>query len=175
MGEPNAVNVRLISILAGGMSLVATSASAECIMNEIAKANTRLGICRQQIGIATGYGCTTLLMRAQVADQFKQIELARRCGFKAEADKLERFYKQTTPLVVSLYECVDTSVDRADVEKQANQEVEKSLSSLAPGCPADLKKKMGEKLPKLIAIDEKSLAEMQVLAEHFRLTPDQAK
>lgn len=165
------MNVRLISILAGGLSLIASQADAECTMNEIEKPNTRIGLCRQQPGIATGFGCTSLLMKEQVADQFQQIELARRCGFKAEADKLEKYYKATTPFVVSLYECVDTSVDRADVEKQARAEVAKNLLSLPADCSAELKDKMAKRLPKLIEIDEKSLAQVRALAEKINLVP----
>ncbi len=140
-------------------------------MNEIDKPNTRIGACRQQPGIATGFGCTSLLMKEQVADQFQQIELARRCGFNTEADKLAKFYQQTTPYVVSLYECVDTSVDRADIEKQATAEVEKNLSKLPAGCSAELKEKMAKRLPKLIAIDAKSLSDMKILADQIGLTP----
>jgi hypothetical protein len=144
-------------------------------MNEIEKPNTRIGLCRQQVGIASGFGCTSLLMKEQVADQFQQIELARRCGFNAEADKLEKFYKATTPYVVSLYECVDTSVDRLDVETKAKDEVTKNLSKLPAGCPADLKGKMEKRLPKLIEIDEKSLAQMKELAAKINLTPKPEK
>jgi hypothetical protein len=163
------VNARLIFILAIGAFLMSSDANAMCTMNEIQKQNTRAGVCRDQPGIATGFGCTSLLMRAQVADQFQQIELARRCGFNAEADKLTKFYKETTPLVVGLYECVDTSVDRADVEKQAHAEVAKTLAALPAGCSAELKEKMAKRLPKLLAIDAKSLAEMQALAESIGL------
>jgi hypothetical protein len=169
------VNARLISVLAGGLSLIVSHANAQCTMNEIEKPNTRIGLCRQQPGIATGYGCTSLLMQEQVADQFQQIELARRCGFKAEADKLDKYYQQTTPFIVSLYECIDTSVDRADVEKQARGEVTKKLSSLPEGCSADLKDKMAKRLPKLIEIDEKSLAEVKALAAKINLTPKPQK
>lgn len=169
------MNARLITILAGGLALMTSQASAECTMNEIDKANTRLGVCRQQPGIATGFGCTSLLMKEQVADQFQQIELARRCGFNAEADKLENYYKLTTPLVVSLYECIDTSVDRADVEAKAKEEAAKTLASLSAGCSPELKEKIAKRLPKLIAIDEKSLSQVRALAEQFALTPAQPK
>ncbi|HML29329.1 MAG TPA: hypothetical protein PKE16_10910 [Hyphomicrobium sp.] len=170
------MNARLISfLLAAGLTVAASTANAECTMNEIEKPATRIGVCRQQPGIATGFGCTSLLMKEQVADQFQQIALARRCGFNAEADKLEKFYKMTTPYVVSLYECVDTSVDRADVEKKANVEVEKNLASLAPGCTAELKAKMAKRLPKLIEMDEQSLKQMKELAERINLTPPPEK
>ncbi len=165
------MNLRLTFILAAGLSFFAAKASAECTMNEIEKSNTRIGMCRQQVGIASGYGCTSLLMKAQVADQFQQIELARRCGFNAEADKLEKFYKQTTPLIVSLYECVDTAVNRADIEKEAKEEVEKVLSALPAGCSADLKSKMEARLPKLLALDEKSLAQVKEIAGQIGLKP----
>jgi hypothetical protein len=172
LGEPNAVNARLISfLLAVGLTVAASEANAECTMNEIEKPNTRIGVCRQQPGIATGFGCTSLLMKEQVADQFQQIALARRCGFNAEADKLEKFYSQTTPYVISLYECVDTTVDRVDVETKAKAEVDKTLASLPAGCPADLKDKMSKRLPKLIEIDEQALAQMQALATKINLTP----
>jgi hypothetical protein len=174
-GERNTVNLRLISILAIGLSQLVYGAANACTLNEIQKADMRVGLCRQQIGVATGFGCTSLIMRAQAADQFQQIALARRCGFNAEADKLEKFYKSTTPFVVSLYECVDTSVNRADVEKQAKQEVDKALSSLAPGCPDDLKAKMSKRLPKLIAIDEKSLHDIEALAKQIDLRTDPTK
>lgn len=166
------MNARLISFLmAMGVALAASNAGAECTMNEIEKPNTRIGVCRQQPGIATGFGCTSLLMKEQVADQFQQIALARRCGFKDQADKLEKYYNQTTPYVISLYECVDTTVNRADVETQAKAEVDKKLGSLPAGCPADLKDKMAKRLPKLIEIDEQALAQMKVLATKINLTP----
>lgn len=170
------MNVRLISfLLAMGLAVAASNANAECTMNEIEKPNTRIGVCRQQPGIASGYGCTSLLMKEQVADQFQQIALAKRCGFNAEAAKLEKFYADTTPYVVSLYECIDTTVDRADIETKAKAEVEKNLASLPAGCPADLKDKMAKRLPKLIEIDEKSLAEMKALATKINLTPKLSK
>jgi hypothetical protein len=166
------VNSRLISILlAIGISVIGSTANAECTLNEIDKPNTRIGLCRQQPGIASGFGCTSLLMKEQVADQYQQMALARRCGFTAEAEKLEKFYEQTTPYVASLYECIDTSIDRADVETKAKAEVEKNLASLAPGCPAELKEKMAKRLPKLIEIDEKSLSRMKELAAQINLTP----
>jgi hypothetical protein len=175
-GETNAVNARLISILlAVGIFAMGSSANAECTMNEIEKPNTRIGVCRQQPGIATGFGCTSLLMKEQVADQLQQIALARRCGFNEEADKLEKFYKLTTPYVVSLYECVDTDIDRVDVETKAKAEVDKNLAGLPAGCSAELKDKMAKRLPKLIEIDEKSLAEMKSLATKINLTPTKAK
>jgi hypothetical protein len=170
------VNVRLISfLLAAGLTTAASSAYAECTMNEIEKPNTRIGVCRQLPGIASGFGCTSLLMKEQIADQFQQIELARRCGFNAEADKLQKFYKQTTPYVVSLYECIDTTVDRADIESKAKVEVEKNLAKLAPGCPAELKEKMAKRLPKLLEIDEKSLADIKDLATKITLIPKPEK
>ena len=166
------MNVRLISILlATGLTAIASSAFAECTMNEIEKPNTRIGVCRQLPGIASGYGCTGLLMREQVADQFQQIALARRCGFNAEADKLQKFYQATTPYVASLYECIDTKVDRGDIEQKATAEVEKNLAKLPAGCSADLKEKMAKRLPKLLEIDEKSYKEIRELAKNINLTP----
>ena len=166
------MTARLISlVLATCVIAFASNANAECTMNEIEKPNTRIGLCRQQPGIASGFGCTSLLMKEQVADQFQQIELARRCGFNAEADKLEKFYKETTPYVVSLYECVDTSVDRADVETSAKAEVAKTLATLPAGCSAELKDKMAKRLPKLLEIDRKSLLQMKDLATQINITP----
>ncbi|MBN9247004.1 MAG: hypothetical protein J0I81_06045, partial [Hyphomicrobium sp.] len=154
------MNSRLTAVLALGLFPAFCSGAGACTLNEIQKADMRLGICRQQVGIATGYACTSLVMRSQVADQFEQIQLARRCGFNAEADKLDRFYKATTPFVVNLYGCVDTAIDRADVEKKAQEEVDKSLMKLPAGYPADLKEKMTKLLPKLIEADRKSLHEI---------------
>jgi hypothetical protein len=165
------VDFRLTFILAAGLTFFAGAADAQCTMNEIEKSNTRIGMCRQQVGIASGFGCTSLLMKAQVADQLQQIELARRCGFNAEATKLQKFYDQTTPLIVSLYECVDTAVDRAEVETKAKEEVQKALAALPAGCSAELKAKMEARLPKLLAIDEKSLAQVKEIAEQIGLQP----
>jgi hypothetical protein len=171
-GEPIAVNSRLIAVLFA-LGAVSFHGGAEaCTLNEIQKADMRLGLCRQQIGIATGYACTTLLMRSQVADQFQQIDLARRCGFNAEAEKLEKYYNETTPLVAKLYECVDTSIDRATIEKQAKEEVGKALSKLAPGCSSELNEKMAKRLPTLIAVDQKSLRDIQSIASQIGLTPN---
>lgn len=166
------MNSRLTAVLALGLFPAFCSGAGACTLNEIQKADMRLGICRQQVGIATGYACTSLVMRSQVADQFEQIQLARRCGFNAEADKLDRFYKATTPFVVNLYGCVDTAIDRADVEKKAQEEVDKSLMKLPAGCPADLKEKMTKRLPKLIEADRKSLHDIQALANQIGLTGD---
>ena len=66
-------------------------------------------------------------------------------------------------------------MNRADVEKQAKQEVDKALASLAPGCPDDLKAKMSKRLPKLIAIDEKSLHDIEALAKQIDLRSDPTK
>lgn len=163
---------RLTAVLALGLLPSLCSGAEACTLNEIQKVDMRVGICRQQVGIATGYACTSLVMRSQVADQFEQIQLARRCGFNAEADKLDRFYKATTPFVVKLYACVDTAIDRADVEKKAEEEVGKSLTKLPPGCPADLKEKMAKRLPKLIESDQRSLHDIQALATQIGLTAD---
>jgi len=160
------------AVLALGLFPSLCSGAAACTLNEIQKTDMRVGMCGQQIGVATGYACTSLLMRAQVADQFEQIQLARRCGFNAEADKLDSFYKATTPFIVKLYECVDTAIDRADVEKKAQVEVDKSLAKLPAGCPADLKEKMAKRLPNLIQSDQKSLHEIQTLATQIGLTAD---
>jgi hypothetical protein len=167
----NAVKVRTFLLLSAGSYLLGAGIAEACTMNEIQKPATRIGLCRQQPGIASGFGCTSLLMESQVADQFQQIALARRCGFNAEADTLQKFYDQTTPYVLSLYECVDTSVDRRDVEAKAKKEVEKNLSALPAGCSADLKDKMSKRLPKLISIDEKSLAQVKALADEIQLKP----
>lgn len=165
------MNSRLTAVLlaVGLLPLVYGGADA-CTLNEIQKMDMRVGLCSQQVGIATGFACTSLVMRSQIADQFQQIELARRCGFNAEAEKLDKYYKETTPLVAKLYECVDTSIDRATIEKQAKEEVDKTLSTLAPGCPNELKDKMAKRLPKLIAIDQKSLHDIQSIASQIGLT-----
>lgn len=169
------MNLRLISILAVGLSQLIYSGADACTLNEIQKPEMRDGFCRQQVGIATLPGCTSLVMTGQVADQFEQIALARRCGFNAEADKLEKFYKSTTPLVASLYACVDEPINRSAAEEQAKQQVSKNLAKLAPGCPDDLKAKMAKRLPKLIAIDEKSLYDIEALAKQIDLKADPAK
>ncbi|MBS0238765.1 MAG: hypothetical protein JSR89_10110 [Proteobacteria bacterium] len=166
------MNTRLTAVLALGVFPSLCSGAVACTLNEIQKTDMRVGICRQQVGIATGYACTSLVMRSQVADQFEQIQLARRCGFNAEADKLDRFYKTTTPFVVKLYGCVDAAIDRADVEKKAQVEVDKSLTKLPAGCSADLKEKMAKRLPKLIETDQKSLHDIQALATQIGLTGD---
>ncbi|MBY0560279.1 hypothetical protein [Hyphomicrobium sp.] len=166
------MNSRSIAVLLA-LGVVSVHGGAEaCTLNEIQKADMRLGLCRQQVGIATGYACTTLVMRSQVADQFQQIDLARRCGFNAEAEKLQKFYNETTPLVAKLYECIDTAIDRPTVEKQAKEEVDKALSKLEPGCSSELKEKMAKRLPTLIQIDQKSLREMQTIASQIGLTPN---
>jgi hypothetical protein len=169
-GERNTVNLRLISILAVGLFQLINCGANACTLNEIQKPAMRDGFCRQQVGIATLPGCTALVMRSQVADQFQQIALARRCGFNAEADKLEKFYKLTTPIVEKLYECVDEPLDRSTIEQQAKEGVDKSLSTLPAGCSEDLKAKMAKRLPKLIAIDEKSLSEVKEVATQIGLS-----
>jgi len=166
------MNSRLTAVLALGLFPSLGGGAAACTLNEIQKTDMRVGICRQQVGIATGYACTSLVMRSQVADQFEQIQLARRCGFNAEADKLDRFYQATTPFVVKLYGCVDTAIDRADVEKKAQEEVDKSLTKLPAGCSADLKEKMAKRLPKLIETDQRSLHDIQALSTQIGLTGD---
>ncbi|WP_045834572.1 hypothetical protein [Hyphomicrobium sp. 99] len=167
------MTLKVTAVLAFGLFPAFCSGALACTLNEIQKADMRLGICRQQVGIATGFACTSLVMRSQVADQFEQIQLARRCGFNAEADKLERFYKATTPYVANLYECVDTKIDRSAIEKKAEEEVGQSLAKLPAGCPADLKDKMTKRLPKLIEADQRSLHDIQALATQIGLTPDQ--
>jgi hypothetical protein len=169
----NAVNLRWTAFILALTLVPLVHAGAEaCTLNEIQKADMRLGLCRQQIGIATGFACTSLLMRSQVADQFQQIELARRCGFNAEAEKLDKYYKATTPLVVRLYECIDTSVDRLAIESQAKQDVDKILSKLPAGCPGELKDKMAKRLPEFIEIDQKSLHDLQSMAPQIGLTTE---
>ena len=74
--------------------------------------------------------------------------------------------------MAQLYECVDTSIDRQTIEKQAKEEVDKALSKLAPGCTDELKATMAKRLPKLIAIDQKSLREVQSIATQIGLTPN---
>ena len=166
------MNLRVAAFLALGIFGSLSGGAAACTLNEIQKADMRRGICRQHVGIATGYACTSLVMREQVAEQFEQMELARRCGFTAEADKLDRFYKAMTPYIVNLYGCIDTAIDRAAVEKKAGEQVAQSLAKLPPGCPADLKEKMAKRLPKLIETDQRSYRDIQSLAAQIELVPD---
>src|SRR5215813_11164872 len=94
-----------------------SNAGVACNINEIQRIDMRNSMCSQGDGFAAVRGCTALLMRSQVADQFEQIALAKRCGFNAEAGKLVSYYNKTTPLVVKLYTCVDDPISQADVEK----------------------------------------------------------
>ncbi|HET6388995.1 hypothetical protein [Hyphomicrobium sp.] len=166
------MNLRVSAFLALGMFASLSGGAAACTLNEIQKADMRRGLCRQQVGIATGYACTSLLMQAQVADQFEQIELARRCGFNAEADKLDRFYQATTPYVAKLYSCIDTAIDRAAVETKAKEQVAQSLAKQPAGCPADVKEKMAKRLPNLIESVQRSYRDIQSLAGQIELVPD---
>ncbi len=166
------MNLRVTAFLALGVFSSLSGGAAACTLNEIQKADMRRGICRQHVGIASGYACTSLVMREQVAEQFEQIELARRCGFTAEADKLDRFYKATTPYIVNLYGCIDTAIDRAAVEKKAEEQVAQSLAKLPAGCPAELKETMSKRLPGLIESNQRSYRDVQSLATQIELKPD---
>jgi hypothetical protein len=136
------------------------SAATACKLDFVQKTGLRTGFCTQ----GSAPGCTSDLMKLQVEEQFKQIALARRCGFESEAKKLEDFYNSTTPLVVKLYECVDQPIDRKEIEKAAKDETDKNLAAMAAGCPADLKSKLTKRLPKLISIDEQSLRQVKQIS-----------
>jgi hypothetical protein len=73
-----------------GLCLMPSLSANACKLNEIQKADMRAGMCRGVAGVVPKPGCTGLLMKLQVEDQFKEIALARRCGYEAEADKLTR-------------------------------------------------------------------------------------
>jgi hypothetical protein len=45
------------------------------------------------------------------------------------------------------------------------------MAALSSGCSAELKAKVGARLPKLLAIDEKSLIQMRAIAEQIGLKP----
>jgi hypothetical protein len=160
---------RMYFIFAACLCLVAFGPANACTLNEIQKSEMRDGFCGQEIGVAPGLGCTDLIMRLQVADQFKQIALARRCGYQAEADKLDYYYKLTTPFVVKLYECVDLPMDRADIERKAKEDTDKNMSSLPQGCPENLKSQLAKNLPGLISTDEKSLRDIKKVATQIGL------
>ena len=157
-------------IFAACLCHVTFAPAKACTLNEIQKSEMRDGFCGQQIGVAPGLGCTGLIMRSQVADQFKQIALAKRCGYQAEADKLDYYYKLTTPFVVKLYECVDLPMDRAEIERKAKEDTEKNLSSLPQGCPDKLKSDLAKSLPGLISTDDKSFRAIRQIATQIGLS-----
>lgn len=161
---------RMHFILAAGLCLVTFVPAKACTLNEIQKSDMREALCRQEIGVAPGLGCTALIMRAQIADQFKQIALARRCGYQAEADKLENFYKLTTPFVIKLYQCVDLPIERGEIERKAKEDTEKNLSSLPQGCPDKLKSDLAKNLPGLISTDDKSFRAIRQIATQIGLS-----
>jgi len=160
---------RMHFILAAGLCHVTFVPAKACTLNEIQKSEMRDGFCRQEIGVAPGLGCTALVMRSQVADQFKQIALARRCGYQAEADKLENFYKLTTPFVIKLYECVDLPIERGEIERKAKEDTDKNMSSLPQGCPDNLKSQLAKNLPGLISTDQTSLRDIKKIATQIGL------
>ena len=160
---------RMHFILAAGLCLVTFVPAKACTLNEIQKSDMREALCRQEIGVAPGLGCTALIMRAQIADQFKQIALARRCGYQAEADKLENFYKLTTPFVIKLYECVDLPIERGEIERKAKEDTDKNMSSLPQGCPDNLKSQLAKNLPGLISTDQTSLRDIKKIATQIGL------
>jgi hypothetical protein len=160
---------RMHFILAAGLCLVTFVPAKACTLNEIQKSDMREALCRQEIGVAPGLGCTALIMRAQIADQFKQIALARRCGYQAEADKLENFYKLTTPFVIKLYECVDLPIERGEIEWKAKEDTDKNMSSLPQGCPDNLKSQLAKNLPGLISTDQTSLRDIKKIATQIGL------
>jgi hypothetical protein len=136
-----------------------------CTLNEIDRGNMLVNFCG---GVAM-HGCTGVLLKSQVEDQFKEIALARRCGYKAEADKLDNFYKLTTPLVIELYECVDQPIDRAQIEQTAKQDTDKNLAAMPQGCSSDLKAQLANRLHGEISEDEKSLAHIKEIASRIDL------
>ena len=160
---------RMHFILAAGLCLVTFVPAKACTLNEIQKSDMREALCRQEIGVAPGLGCTALIMRAQIADQFKQIALARRCGYQAEADKLENFYKLTTPFVIKLYQCVDLPIERGEIERKAKEDTDKNMSSLPQGCPDNLKSQLVKNLPGLISTDQTSLRDIKKIATQIGL------
>ncbi len=160
---------RMHFILAAGLCLVTFGPAKACTLNEIQKSDMREGLCRQEIGVAPGLGCTSLIIKLQVEEQFKQIALARRCGYQAEADKLDYFYKLTTPFIVKLYECVDGPIERGEIERRAKEDTDKNLSSMPQGCPNDLKTQLAKRLPVLISTDEKSLRDVRQIATQIGL------
>jgi hypothetical protein len=146
-------------------------AAAVCNVNEIQRVEMRNNICSGADALAAVRGCTAVLMRGQVADQFEQIALAKRCGFDAEAGTLQSYYTKTTPLVVQLYTCVDDPITQSDIEKQAQGEVDKKLAAMTPGCPEDLKTKMHKRLPTLISADQKSLQDVKRIVDQLNQLP----
>jgi hypothetical protein len=157
-------------LVALGLWQLAFAPAEACTLDEIQKSTMREGFCRGQIGVISLPGCTARVMALQAGDQFKEIALARRCGFNAQADKLEGFYKATTPIIAKLYECVDQPIDQAQVERSAKDDTEKHMASLPQGCPDDIKSKVAKRLPALISIDEQSLKDARRIAAQLQLT-----
>jgi hypothetical protein len=152
-------------IVAFGLCHVAFSPASACTVGFEQATTMRAGFC----GVDAAPGCTAGLMTSQVADQFKEIALARRCGYQAEADQLLQYYHQTTPLVIKLYECVDKPMDNKAVEQSAQEQVNKALGSMPEGCPDELKSKLAGRLPKLIAVDKQSLDQVQKISTQLGL------
>ncbi len=152
-------------IVAFGLGLMAFSPANACTLGFEQATTMRAGFC----GVDTAPGCTAGVMTSQVADQFKEIALAKRCGYQAEADQLLQFYQKTTPLVIKLYECVDKPMDNKAVEQSAQQQVDKALGAMPEGCPDDLKAKLAQRLPKLIAVDKQSLEQIQKISAQIGL------
>jgi hypothetical protein len=164
------VNASTRLLLAIGLCHLTFANANACKLGLVQKSDLRHGFCVQEMQVEATPGCTSVTMLAQVQDQFKQIALARRCGFNAEADKLQGYYKSTTPFVLDLYQCVDQPIDMGKIEKLAREKIDKHMSTLAAGCPKDLKGQLAKRLPELIKIDEKSLNDVKKLSEQLGLS-----
>lgn len=156
-------------VLACAGLLASTGGAHACELNEIQKQDMTAGFCRQMVGVAPVAGCTAELLKRQASEQMHEIALARRCGFIAEADKLEKYYTATTPIIAKLYSCADQPIDTADVEKRAKEEVDKKLAALTEACPDDVRRRLAGDLPKAISADEKSYGQARAIAEQLKL------
>jgi hypothetical protein len=163
------VTASTILPFAFGLCFLTFASAGACTLDLVQKSDLRHGFCAQEMKVEARPGCTSVTMLAQVQDQFKQIALARRCGFNAEADKLEGYYKSTTPFVVDLYQCVDQPIDLAKIEKTAHEKIDAHLATLPAGCPKDLQSQLAKRLPQLIEIDKKSLNQVKKLSEQLGL------
>ena len=157
------------ALLAVTALLSASSASHACELDIMQKQNMVSAFCRTEIGILPAKGCTADLMTVQAAEQLNEIALARRCGFMAEADKLEAFFKKTTPIVGKLYSCVDQPIDLTDIQSRAQKKADEKLASAAAGCPDDLRRRLSTDLPKAIETDQKSYDDVRSVAEQLKL------
>lgn len=145
------------------------SVARACELDVVQKQTMLSAFCRMAVGVMPAKGCTADLMKLQAAEQLHEIALARRCGFMVEADTLEKYYRETTPIVGKLYSCVDQPIDQPDVEKGARQIVDGKLAAAPEGCPDDLRRRLSGDLPKAIDADRKSFNEMRAIAEQLKL------